>query len=183
MERRTTSIELREPRIEDAAAYLRLLARLPTDTPNFLFGYTPDLSIAAYVTRLQSMKHARNLPKGWVPATFLFAFDTTTNEIVGRASIRHALNEQLAREGGHIGYAVLPKFRNQGIATQILRLALDTARMQLNIEDPLVTCDETNTASRRVIEKNGGIYEGKVDMPNGPPKLHFRFGAKTVPAM
>jgi hypothetical protein len=62
-----------------------------------------------------------------VPSTFLFAFVGT--RIVGRVSIRHSLNQFLEREGGHIGYVVVPEFRRQGYATTILRLAItDRAR-------------------------------------------------------
>ncbi|MET8873182.1 hypothetical protein [Nocardia sp. NPDC004604] len=45
------------------------------------------------------------MPDSIVPATFLIA--TVNDEIIGRADIRHTLNDYLARRGGHIGYAVL----------------------------------------------------------------------------
>ena len=32
----------------------------------------------------------------------------------------------------------------------------------MNMEKVLITCDDENTASARVIEKNGGILENKV---------------------
>ena len=43
------------------------------------------------------------MPDGLVPATFLVA--DVDGVLVGRTSIRHELDEFLAREGGHIGYA------------------------------------------------------------------------------
>jgi predicted acetyltransferase len=64
-------------------------------------------------------------------STFLFAF--VGDRIVGRVSIRHALNSLLERLGGHIGYAVVPEFRRQGHATEILRQALPIAREKAGI--------------------------------------------------
>lgn len=58
---------------------------------------------------------------------------------------------------GDIGYDVRPSERGRGVATDMLRAMLDFARRQ-GYEDALVTCDDVNAASRRVIEKAGGSY-------------------------
>ena len=42
---------------------------------------------------------------------------------------------------------------------QILRAAIRFARLELGLERVLVTCDEGNEASIRVIEKNHGVLE------------------------
>lgn len=94
-----------------------------------------------------------NLPERLVPSTFLVA--DVDGQIVGRVSIRHRLNEFLRVEGGHIGYCVLPDFRRRGYATEILRQALIVAR-SIGIDRVLVTCDDDNAASIKVIEANGG---------------------------
>jgi predicted acetyltransferase len=99
-----------------------------------------------------------------VPSSFLFAF--AGNRIVGRASIRHSLNQFLHRVGGHIGYVVVPEFRRQGYATAILRQALQIARDQWSLPRVLVTCDDDNIGSIRAIEKNGGALENVVDGPD-----------------
>ncbi len=59
---------------------------------------------------------------------------------------------------GHIGYAVLPEFRNRSYATQILRASVRFAHDELGLDRVLVTCDDDNAASIRVIEKNGGVF-------------------------
>lgn len=46
------------------------------------------------------------------------------NEVVGRVSIRHALNEFLAKVGGHIGYGVSTSHRRKDDATEILKKSL-----------------------------------------------------------
>jgi predicted acetyltransferase len=102
-----------------------------------------------------------NLPSGRVPSTFLFAF--VQNRIVGRTSIRHRLNESLARIGGHIGYVVVPESRRCGYATAILRMSLQIAREKHGIGRILVTCDDDNIGSIKTIERNGGILESVID--------------------
>jgi predicted acetyltransferase len=77
---------------------------------------------------------------------------------IGRMSIRHDLNDWLREAGGHIGYDVRRSRRRQGHATAMLAAALRIAH-DLGIEQALLTCDVDNVASRRVIERNGGVLE------------------------
>src|ERR1041385_1413754 len=63
---------------------------------------------------------------------------------------------------GHIGFAVVPWKRKRGYATQALREILDDARRQ-GLSYVELTADETNAASRRVIESNGGRVVGRVN--------------------
>ena len=83
-----------------------------------------------------------------------------------RASIRHSLNEFLEREGGHIGYVVVPEYRRQGHATEILRLALEIAREKCGVDRLLVTCETTMSPQSGTVEKNGGILENVVSGPD-----------------
>jgi len=76
-------------------------------------------------------------------------------ELLGQLSIRHTLNSRLRFKGGHIGYSVRPSQRRRGYATLMLGLALPVAH-RMGIDPALITCDDTNIASRRVIEANGG---------------------------
>lgn len=99
----------------------------------------------------------------YVPSTFFFAF--AGPRIVGRVSIRHELNEFLLRIGGHIGYTVVPEFRRQGYATEILRQSLEIVRRRFGLSRVLVTCDDDNIGSIRTIEKNGGVLESVVAGP------------------
>jgi len=78
--------------------------------------------------------------------------------------LRHALNDFLRRIGGNIGFVVVPGHRRRGYATQMLRHGLDLASSK-GMEKVLVTCDEDNVASRRTIEKCGGVYEGSTSRP------------------
>lgn len=81
---------------------------------------------------------------------------------MGRISLRHVLNEFLAHEGGHIGFAVRPAYRRRGYAMAILRQVLVIAR-SLGIERVLLTCDRENLGSATVIQRCGGVLETVVD--------------------
>jgi len=56
---------------------------------------------------------------------------------------------------GHIGYSIVEWKRNRGYATRALELILPEARAA-GMRRVLLTCDEDNPASQRVIEKCGG---------------------------
>ncbi|WP_433191770.1 GNAT family N-acetyltransferase [Nocardia sp. CA-107356] len=91
-----------------------------------------------------------------MPETYLVA--TVDDEVIGRASVRHTLNPALTRRGGHIGYAVLRQFRGLGYGTAILHTSISVAR-DLGVDRILVTCDDTNAASARIIESCDGILD------------------------
>ncbi len=75
--------------------------------------------------------------------------------------------------GGHIGYVVVPEYRRQGYATEILRQSLEMART-LGLKRVLVTADDDNVGSIRTIEKNGGVLESIVAGPDGvTPKRRY----------
>jgi predicted acetyltransferase len=72
---------------------------------------------------------------------------------------------------GHVGYAVVPWKRRRGYATQALGLILPVAR-EAGLRRILVTCDEGNIGSRKVILANGGIAAG-TRRAYGRTKLQF----------
>ena len=72
----------------------------------------------------------------------------------------------LATIGGHIGYQTSPEFRRQGIMTRLLSFALEQYAKR-GINPVLITVREDNIASRRTIEKAGGILENIIDLEDG----------------
>ncbi|WP_300678990.1 GNAT family N-acetyltransferase [Nocardioides sp.] len=82
--------------------------------------------------------------------------------LVGFVQVRHALNDRLRVRGGHIGYSVRRSRQGEGHATRALGLALVHAR-GLGLDRVLITCDDTNAGSIRVIEANGGVLADVTD--------------------
>jgi predicted acetyltransferase len=158
------SLRLRPLRVSDEAAFRAAHEAMAAEGFAFGLGFDPADSFGTYVEHLAGYRCGIDLPPRWVPSTFLVA--DLDGEIVGRSSIRHELNEFLAYEGGHIGYGVLPQHRRRGYATEILRQSLVVAR-SLGVDRALVTCDEENIGSVRVIEGCGGVLESTVDGEKG----------------
>jgi predicted acetyltransferase len=168
----TTELRLRALTLGDEAPARAAHADLAAEGFTFLYHHDPGEDWAGYLARLDDEDHGR-VPPGILPATFRVA--TVDDELVGRVSIRHALDEFHEIYGGHIGYSVVPRFRRRGYATEILRQSLALAR-GLGIDRILVTCDEDNAASAGVIERNGGVLESLVDRPGHPRKRRYWFG-------
>lgn len=87
--------------------------------------------------------------------------DNNPNYIIGFGSIEDSyildyhksyLNE------GNIGYGVRINERNKGYGTEILRLLLLKCE-ELGMKEVCVSCHEQNVASKKIIERNRGIFE------------------------
>ena len=75
-----------------------------------------------------------------------FAVRKRDDRIIGIIDLRHTLNAFL-KNLGNCGYSVRPSERKKGYATEMLRQLLKVAK------------ETENTASIKVIQKNGGVYE------------------------
>ena len=160
-----SDLKLRVPREDEEEEFLRAHRATSPGVPSFVHYYEDGMHFRRYLEVLADQERGINLPSAnHVPSTFLFAF--VHDRIVGRVSIRHSLNEFLERVGGHIGYVVVPEFRRQGYATEILHEALQITHEKCGLHRILVTCDNDNIGSIRTIEKNGGILENVVDGPD-----------------
>ena len=107
-------------------------------------------SIEIWFEELKKRSCEDTVPKGLVPSSTYLGVREKDNYIVGMIDIRHYLNEYLTQAGGHIGYGVRKTERNKGYAKQMLKLALEKCK-ELKIKKVLITCDEDNIASEKVI--------------------------------
>jgi predicted acetyltransferase len=174
------NIEMRELRPEDAPEAARVhQAMMELDDWEFLlYNYVQDEEFCAFLDRIASWKNQENLPQGRVASTFLVA--EVDGKIAGRLSIRHELNEFLALVGGHIGYGVAPEFRGRGIATQLLKYGLQFMK-ERGEEKVFISCHSENEASRKVIEKCGGVFAALVPHPYEDGELYRTYWIPTNP--
>lgn len=134
----------------------------------------------SYVSRLLEESKGKHLPAGFVPQTTYWMVDG--EEFIGRVSIRHSLTKDLMKVGGHIGFDIRPSKRKMGNGKKILELALPLAKY-FDLEKVLITCNENNIASKKIIEANGGVLENIVKQPGGQPsKLRYWIQIKKAPA-
>ena len=114
------------------------------------------LSFDDWMDDLEKNKYEENLPDEYSPHTLYLAINN--NKIVGAIGIRWKQVPVLMTFGGLIGYSIRPSQRGKGYASEMLKLALDKFK-DTNIENVLITCKDFNIASKRVIERNGGVFE------------------------
>lgn len=112
------------------------------------------------IKQMKDNKDITKLKPGYVPSYDYFIIDD--DKFIGKINIRVNLTEALLQYGGHIGYAINPKYWHQGYGTKALELALIKAKTLIKEDNVLITCDDDNIGSYKIIEKNGGILENKV---------------------
>ncbi|GAO99611.1 GNAT family N-acetyltransferase [Fructobacillus ficulneus] len=120
---------------------------------------TSSFTILPFNEFLQKLEDDKTNKHGnFVPAKTLFLFDD--DQIVGSIQIRYALTKNLMVEGGHIGYGVNPKYRGLGYGTKLLKFGLESLQ-QNNISTAVLTCDASNSNSRKIILTCNGVLDAQ----------------------
>jgi predicted acetyltransferase len=91
---------------------------------------------------------------------------------------RRGTEDLPAHVSGHVGYAVVPWKGGMGYGKRAFALLLPFAAAD-GLARVLVTSDENNVASRKVIRANGGVLTGRVAAPDDPEKYQLRFWVPT----
>ena len=159
---------LAEPSVQYKDSYLAAVRELQgegkrlDDNIRFL-----SENFAAFVQRSLDQRDPTKSGSGRVPNADFWLIDH--GEFVGRLNLRYKLDADLLKFGGHIGYEVRPSRRKQGYGTYMLHLGLEKAKAA-GIHNVLVTCDENNIGSKKIIEYNGGQLENAIHIDGSAVK-------------
>ena len=99
----------------------------------------------------------KTVNENWVVTDTFFAVRKRDGRIIGIIDLRHTLNAFL-KDLGNCGYSVRPSERKKGYATKMLRQLLKAAKVA-EMKTLHISVETENTASIKVIQKNGGVYE------------------------
>ncbi|ASZ09412.1 GNAT family N-acetyltransferase [Mesoplasma chauliocola] len=168
-------IKIIKPSLKNKNAILKALKNFmqyPEEIEDKIQGSSDILSFQTVEEWIDFVKEGVGFP-GWMPFKQYIAINNQ-NEVIGFINLRLELNENLLNFGGHIGYGVAPRYRNMGLATEMLAQTLKIAKKE-GIKEILITCLDTNPASEKVILKNGGVYENSIENEN---KIFKRFWIK-----
>ena len=158
------ALELLLPRAELRDEYFGMMDEFERAGESYSFFTEARQDFAAYLRKVDGYARGENLPFGFVPYhVFWLVRDETS--ILGELRLRNRLSELLVVEGGHIGYNIRPGERRKGYGTLQLRLGLEKARA-LGLARVLVTCNEDNLPSAKIIEANGGVLTGRAISPH-----------------
>lgn len=149
-------LEIRELNWQDADAIYQVLKDLPEDENGFMnpyYGIDKETFMHETMTKLINIANGIDLKPGHVPQTYYFLWEE--NHIVGVYKVRHYLNEHLRNGSGHIGYGILPAYRNQGYAKKGLALLLDIAKDVIREDEIYMASRKDNPASLHVQLANG----------------------------
>lgn len=141
-------VKLRPPRLNDAEP----LAQLADDKT--IFDNVRDYFPQPYTTG-DAQAFIKATLKETQPVTFAIIYHQTLAGIIGIK-----LQKDIYRKSGEVGYWLGAPFRGRGITPIALNLITEYGIKSLNLNRLYAGAFSTNTASIRVLEKCGYLFEG-----------------------
>lgn len=116
------------------------------------------LDFDVWLKQIADNSKKETVNKNWVVSSTFLVIRKTDKRLIGFVDIRHELNDFLKSYGGHIGFGIRPTERRKGYAIKILMKALIYCK-EIGLNRVMLACYKDNIASRKTIEKCGGILE------------------------
>lgn len=131
-----------------------------------------EIDFELYVDELKNAELGIGLPEGWIPCSSYWLVDLK-DEVLGVIRIRHRVDSDFLQTIGHIGYEIKTTRRREGNGNQILKMGLLEAG-KMGVNNLLITCDEENIGSVRIIEGNDGkLRSSFIDEDTGKRVLQY----------
>ena len=152
--------QLISPSIKHKISYLSYIKELG-DEERYPFPLDFDHSdFPAMLDRIEAFEQGVNLPDGYVPSSTYWLVED--QEIIGVSNLRHHMNDQLLKAGGHIGLGIRPSCRGRKLGVKLLKMTLDEA-VSKGINEAHVHCYAENSASANMILACGGVLDSVVE--------------------
>jgi [ribosomal protein S5]-alanine N-acetyltransferase len=87
--------------------------------------------------------------------------DRATGAVVGRGGLQHTA--VTGAQEVEVGWATAPERWGEGLATELATASIEVAFGPLGLDSVIAYSLATNTASRRVMEKSGFVYERELN--------------------
>jgi predicted acetyltransferase len=116
------------------------------------------LDYDTWLKQLTNNSDKSTVSKDWVVASTFLVMRKSDGRLIGIIDIRHELNDFLQSYGGHIGLGIRPSERRKGYASEIMMKGLSFCK-ENGLEKIMPACYKDNLASRKTIEKCGGVLE------------------------
>jgi predicted acetyltransferase len=149
-----SEIKFIEPCLEYKKSYLEALKEQNIKDKDNIDIEKIDKDFDSFLDKTQKIK--KGLIKDYLPGTKYWCIKG--DKYIGNINYRPKLNDQFEFRGGNIGYLVRPSERRKGYASVMLEYVLNIAKRD-GLPLLLITCDDDNIGSKKVIEKAGGVYK------------------------
>lgn len=153
-------VNIYDMKVENVKEYYSAFEDKWRDLYNYTI-YHIGLSDKDYYDYLEYKEYKKNLDYSYGNYLYYLIDEKNPDYIIGFGSIENSKILDYHEEYlniGNIGYGIRPNERNKGYATILLKLLLEECE-KMGMSDVCVSCGVDNVASRRVIEKNGGIFD------------------------
>lgn len=117
-----------------------------------------------WLKQIDDLSKIETVPENLVTSSQFIYVRESDKRIVGMIQVHHYFNDFLEKYAGNIGYSVRPSERRKGYAKQMLHDCLPYCR-EIGLSRVLISCVDSNEASRKTILSNGGKYESTVFEP------------------
>lgn len=153
------SLKLIPVSVFDGDDIYEMVRKIPENDNGFI-NPAYNISKEEFVKYIKSMvdeSFGVDLLENRVPQSNYWLYDG--DKVVGMSKLRPSLNNHLINTcGGNIGYLIRSEDRGKGYGSEILRLTIEKAKAK-GLDMVMVTCNDDNIPSQKVIESNGGKLE------------------------